>query len=46
MSEPAAESAGAGAALALTGALAVTFMLRAAGIVYAIRLPPGGTGER
>lgn len=37
--------AGAGVGLALAGALVVTFALRAAGIVFAIRLPPGGIGE-
>jgi uncharacterized membrane protein YeiH len=37
--------AGADVGFALTGALVVTFTLRAAGIVFAIRLPPGGIGE-
>lgn len=30
---------------ALAGALIITFAIRAAGIVFAIRLPPGGIGE-
>jgi uncharacterized membrane protein YeiH len=36
--------AGADGGLALAAALAITFALRAAGIVFAIRLPPGGIG--
>lgn len=37
--------AGADVGLALSGALIVTFAIRAAGIVFEIRLPPGGIGE-
>ena len=37
--------AGADVGFALIGALVITFALRAAGIVFAIRLPPGGIGE-
>jgi uncharacterized membrane protein YeiH len=36
---------GADVGFALIGALVITFALRAAGIVFAIRLPPGGIGE-
>jgi uncharacterized membrane protein YeiH len=39
-----AKLAGGDVGLALAGALAVTFAVRAAGIVFAIRLPPGGIG--
>jgi uncharacterized membrane protein YeiH len=40
-----AKLAGVDAGLALAAALAVTFALRAAGIVFDVRLPPGGIGE-
>ena len=36
---------GGGDALALVAALVLTFAVRAAGIVFAIRLPPGGIGR-
>ncbi|MBI1213883.1 MAG: trimeric intracellular cation channel family protein [Alphaproteobacteria bacterium] len=40
-----AKLAGAEVGVALAGALIVTFAVRAAGIVFQIRLPPGGIGE-